>query len=147
MGAGCVRKIPGVQNLRFFELKTGSDAVAVSIKEYTHSPRYSGLTIAGVFEGMALSIFRGGIPAAGNAPPFELKTIDSGSDAAIKMRYKAIQLKVDALFPCGTSRFTNPTKSNYLVTCSRLSKSNLLKPSIISCTLNKIQADSYFTRL
>ena len=27
---------------------------------------------------------KGGIPAAGNAPPLELKTIDSGSDAAYK---------------------------------------------------------------
>ena len=38
----------------------------------------------GVFEGMAPSIFKGGIPAAGNAPPLELKAIDSGSDAAYK---------------------------------------------------------------
>ena len=36
----------------------------------------------GVFEGMAPSIFTGGIPAAGNAPPLDLKTIDSGSDGA-----------------------------------------------------------------
>ena len=84
MGAGCVRKIPGIQNLRSFELKMGSDAVAAGIKEYTHSPRYSGLTIADVFEGMAPSIFKGGIPAAGNAPLIELKTIDSGSDLAYK---------------------------------------------------------------
>ena len=84
MGAGCVRKIPGIQNLRSFELKMGSDAVAVGIKEHTHSPRYSDLTIAGVFEGMAPSISKGGIPAAGNAPPFELKTINPGSDAAYK---------------------------------------------------------------
>ena len=28
--------------------------------------------------------FKGGIPAAGNAPPLELKTIDSGSDVAYK---------------------------------------------------------------
>ena len=84
MGASCVRKIPGIQNLRSFELKMGSDAVAVSIKEYTHSPRYSGLTIAGVFEGMAPSISKGGFPAAGNALPFELKTIDTESDAAYK---------------------------------------------------------------
>ena len=84
MGADCVRKIPGIQNLPSFELKMGSDAVAVGIKEFTHSPRYSGLTIAGVFEGMAPPILKGGIPAAGNAPPFELKTIDSGSGAAYK---------------------------------------------------------------
>ena len=84
MGAGCVRKIPGIQNLRSFELKMGSDTVAVGIKEYTHNPRYSSLTIAGVFEGMAPSIFKGGIPAVGNALPFELKTIDSRNDPAYK---------------------------------------------------------------
>ena len=31
----------------------------------------------------------------------------------IKMRYKAIQSRVDALFPCGTSRSTNPNKLKF----------------------------------
>ena len=84
MGAGCVRKIPGIQKPRSFELKMGPDAVTVGMNEYTHSPRYYGLTIAGVFEGMAPSIFKGGIPAVENAPPSELKTIDSGSDPAYR---------------------------------------------------------------
>ena len=127
----------------------GSDMVAVGMKEYTHSPRYSGLTIAGVFEGMAPSIFTGDIPAVENAPPpFELKTIDSEVIRLIKVRYKAVHLRVDALFPCGASRSTTPTSlSNYLVVCSRLSESTLLKSFIMSCTLNEIPVDIYFTKL
>ena len=113
-----------------------------------YSPRYSGLTTAGVFEGTTPSIFIGGIPAVENSPPFELKTIDSEVIRLIKVRYKAVLSRVDALFPCGASRSTTPTNlSNYLVACSRLSKSTLLKPFIISCTLDEIPADSHFTRL
>ena len=47
----------------------GSDKVAVGMKEYAHSPRYSGLKMAGVFEGMDPLTFKGDVYAVGNAPP------------------------------------------------------------------------------
>ncbi|CAN0184247.1 unnamed protein product, partial [Ascophyllum nodosum] len=45
-------------------------------------------------------LFKGGIPTVENAPPFELRTVDSEVIRYIKMRYKAVHSRVDALFPC-----------------------------------------------
>ena len=151
MGADCVRKIPGIEKPRSFELKKykkkmGPDAVTVGMKEYMHSPRYSGLTAAGVFEGAAPSLFKGGIPAVENAPPFELQKVDSEVIRLIKMRHKALHSRVDALFPRGESRsfvrsripftYLELTAANITVeSCSLLfvlcKKSTLLKPFTI----------------
>ena len=118
VGAGCVRKVPGIQKPRSFELKKrGSEAVVMGMKEYMHSPRYSGLTTAGVFEGTASTIFIGGVPAVENTPPFEMKTIDSEVIRLIKVRYKAVHSRVDALFPCGASRWTIQTNMSELFSC------------------------------
>lgn len=70
----------------------GSDKVAAGMKEYAHSPRYSGLKMAGVFEGMDPLTFKGDVSAVGNAPPFKRKAIDKRMDPA----YKA-SLQRDAL--------------------------------------------------
>ena len=146
-----MQKIPGIQKQRSFEpkKKMGSDAVTVGMKEYMHSPLCSGLMTAGVFGGTVPSLFKVGTLAVQNAPPFELKTIDSKVIRLIKIRYKAVHSRVDALFPCGASRSTTSNNSsNYLVACSRcLSKSTFLKPLIILRTLNEIPIESYlFTR-
>ena len=149
LGAGCVRKIHGIQKPRSFELKRmGSDAVTVGMKEYMHSPRYSGLTKAGVFESTAPSYFKGGIQTVENAPPFELRTVDSEVIRYIKMRYKAVHSRVDALFPCGALRPTTPNnQSIFSVACSRLSKRTLSESFIKSCTLSEIPVNNYyFTR-
>ena len=103
-----MRRIPGIQKPRSFEpkKKIALDAVTVGIKEYMHSPRCSGLTTAGVFEGTVPSLFKVGTLAVKNAPPFELKTIESEVIRLIKIRFKAVHSKVDALFPCGALRST-----------------------------------------
>lgn len=97
-----VRSIPGITKPRSFELLSREpNQVTVGMKQYVHSPAYTGMDSDGNFEGSPIPLFISGIPLVEEAPAFMLKTVDAAMIDKIKQRYDASHSRVDAAFPHG----------------------------------------------
>lgn len=99
---GRVRTIHGITKPRSFELvKHGRDQATVGMKEFMHSPKFTGLSANGIFDGAPHELFNGIVPLVEQAPPCELKVVDDATIRNIKIRYESVFPRVEALFPCG----------------------------------------------
>ena len=98
-GAGCVCKILDIQKTWSFQLKRlGTDTMIVSIKKYMHFQWFIRLSTASVFEGTALWLFKGGNPTVEDASLLKIMQVNADVTHKLKMRYKTLHSRVDALF-------------------------------------------------
>lgn len=93
---GRMHKIRGITRPRSFQLlRDGSHQVLLGMKEYMHSPVFTGMARDGTFTGEHHPVFVCGIPLVENAPPFELKTVEEHVITKIQQRYDATHRRID----------------------------------------------------
>ena len=96
---GRMHKIHGVTRPRSFELRRdGPFQVLLGMKEYMHSPVFTGMGRDGSFGGEPHPVFVCGVPSIENAPPFELRTVEGHVIAKIQQRYASVHSRVDDIF-------------------------------------------------
>lgn len=129
---GRVRNIPKITNFRAFRIERIDGEVAVSVKEFMHSPYWAGFDEHGqpAVGAPPHQVFPGGVPRLQDAPPFKLKELDGDIIRKIERRYKASRPRLRTRYFDGKLRLFC-----FLDVSGRMTSLTVMLVSLTVCTL------------